>query len=116
MDLSSQPTGDTKSPMASSLGSCEALWCDPIDPLDSQEVGLAYPPDNVYGPRQDPKSPYSGVISIFSDRLRRHVPALFRGYRIRIAQMVAQRPIEMSVITDIAQLLGRVSLFILPNL
>jgi len=26
---------------------------------------------NVYGPRQDPSSPYSGVISIFTDRLRR---------------------------------------------
>jgi UDP-glucose 4-epimerase len=26
---------------------------------------------NVYGPRQDPTSPYSGVISIFCDRLRR---------------------------------------------
>jgi len=26
---------------------------------------------NVYGPRQDPGSPYSGVISIFSDRLKR---------------------------------------------
>ncbi len=26
---------------------------------------------NVYGPRQDPRSPYSGVISIFCDRLRR---------------------------------------------
>jgi UDP-glucose 4-epimerase len=25
---------------------------------------------NVYGPRQDPSSPYSGVISIFCDRLR----------------------------------------------
>ncbi|MDI3306867.1 MAG: NAD-dependent epimerase/dehydratase family protein [Acetobacteraceae bacterium] len=25
---------------------------------------------NIYGPRQDPKSPYSGVISIFCDRLR----------------------------------------------
>ncbi len=25
---------------------------------------------NVYGPRQDPSSPYSGVISIFTDRLR----------------------------------------------
>jgi UDP-glucose 4-epimerase len=25
---------------------------------------------NVFGPRQDPKSPYSGVISIFIDRLR----------------------------------------------
>jgi len=24
---------------------------------------------NVYGPRQDPKSPYSGVISIFADRI-----------------------------------------------
>jgi UDP-glucose 4-epimerase len=25
---------------------------------------------NVYGPRQDPRSPYSGVITIFSNRLR----------------------------------------------
>jgi UDP-glucose 4-epimerase len=25
---------------------------------------------NVYGPRQDPASPYSGVISIFCDRIR----------------------------------------------
>ncbi|MBI3546948.1 MAG: NAD-dependent epimerase/dehydratase family protein [Gammaproteobacteria bacterium] len=27
---------------------------------------------NIYGPRQDPSSPYSGVISIFVDRLRRN--------------------------------------------
>ena len=33
-------------------------------------VGLRF--FNVYGPRQDPKSPYSGVISIFCDRLRRN--------------------------------------------
>jgi UDP-glucose 4-epimerase len=26
---------------------------------------------NIYGPRQDPRSPYSGVIAIFLDRLRR---------------------------------------------
>jgi UDP-glucose 4-epimerase len=31
-------------------------------------VGLRF--FNVYGPRQDPSSPYSGVISIFVDRLR----------------------------------------------
>lgn len=31
-------------------------------------IGLRY--FNVYGPRQDPKSPYSGVISIFADRIR----------------------------------------------
>lgn len=30
-------------------------------------VGLRF--FNVYGPRQDPKSPYSGVISIFSERI-----------------------------------------------
>jgi len=29
---------------------------------------------NIYGPRQDPSSPYSGVISIFVDRLQRNQP------------------------------------------
>src|SRR5262249_34089686 len=29
---------------------------------------------NVYGPGQDPRSPYSGVISIFCERLRRGEP------------------------------------------
>ena len=35
-------------------------------------VGLRF--FNVYGPRQDPSSPYSGVISIFCNRLRRGEP------------------------------------------
>ena len=34
---------------------------------------------NVYGPRQDPKSPYSGVISIFCDRLGAHRPITVFG-------------------------------------
>ena len=34
---------------------------------------------NVYGPRQDPKSPYSGVISIFCDRLGAHRPITIFG-------------------------------------
>ena len=34
---------------------------------------------NVYGPRQDPASPYSGVISIFADRLRRGLPVTIHG-------------------------------------
>lgn len=29
---------------------------------------------NVYGPRQDPRSPYSGVVSIFSERVARGAP------------------------------------------
>lgn len=33
---------------------------------------------NVYGPRQDPSSPYSGVISIFTDKLSQgNVPSIF---------------------------------------
>jgi UDP-glucose 4-epimerase len=35
-------------------------------------VGLRF--FNVYGPRQDPRSPYSGVISIFCERIRRGSP------------------------------------------
>ena len=34
---------------------------------------------NVYGPRQDPRSPYSGVISIFCDRLGRGEPVVIYG-------------------------------------
>lgn len=35
-------------------------------------VGLRF--FNVYGPRQDPRSPYSGVISVFCERIRRGTP------------------------------------------
>jgi len=34
---------------------------------------------NVFGPRQDPRSPYSGVISIFCDRLSRGEPVSIFG-------------------------------------
>jgi UDP-glucose 4-epimerase len=34
---------------------------------------------NIYGPRQDPSSPYSGVISIFVDRLQRSLPVTIFG-------------------------------------
>jgi nucleoside-diphosphate-sugar epimerase len=34
---------------------------------------------NVFGPRQDPKSPYSGVISIFADCLRAGKPPTIFG-------------------------------------
>ncbi|MBB3104167.1 NAD-dependent epimerase/dehydratase family protein [Azomonas macrocytogenes] len=34
---------------------------------------------NVYGPRQDPSSPYSGVISIFTERARQGLPITVFG-------------------------------------
>lgn len=40
-------------------------------------VGLRF--FNLYGPRQDPRSPYSGVIAIFADRLSRGQPIEIYG-------------------------------------
>ncbi|HUA78619.1 MAG TPA: NAD-dependent epimerase/dehydratase family protein [Acetobacteraceae bacterium] len=40
-------------------------------------VGLRF--FNVYGPRQDPHSPYSGVVSIFAERLARRLPVTIYG-------------------------------------
>lgn len=40
-------------------------------------LGLRY--FNVFGPRQDPSSPYSGVISIFADRIGRREPLTING-------------------------------------
>jgi UDP-glucose 4-epimerase len=34
---------------------------------------------NVYGPRQDPKNPYSGVISLFADKLIKGEPITING-------------------------------------
>jgi UDP-glucose 4-epimerase len=42
-----------------------------------ETVSLRY--FNVFGPRQDPHSPYSGVISIFLDRLLRGQPVTVHG-------------------------------------
>ncbi|NVJ91910.1 MAG: NAD-dependent epimerase/dehydratase family protein [Methylocystaceae bacterium] len=40
-------------------------------------LGLRY--FNVYGPRQDPSSPYSGVISIFMERSKQGLPITIYG-------------------------------------
>jgi len=40
-------------------------------------VGLRF--FNIYGPRQDPSSPYSGVVSIFLDRMRDQTPYEIHG-------------------------------------
>jgi len=34
---------------------------------------------NVYGPRQDPKSPYAGVIALFMDRIKDKLPFVVNG-------------------------------------
>ena len=43
---------------------------------------------NVYGPRQDPGSPYSGVISIFAEALRAGRPVLVNGDGLQTRDLV----------------------------
>jgi UDP-glucose 4-epimerase len=44
---------------------------------------------NVYGPRQDPASPYSGVISIFAKRLSQRQPVAVHGDGRQVRDFVA---------------------------
>lgn len=53
---------------------------------------------NVYGPRQDPASPYSGVLSIFTDRFRRGLPVTLYGDGEQTRDFVSVR--------DVAQVNG----------
>jgi UDP-glucose 4-epimerase len=52
-----------------------ARYCHAVHGVAS--VGLRF--FNVYGPRQDPHSPYSGVISIFAERARTGIPLTIFG-------------------------------------
>jgi UDP-glucose 4-epimerase len=44
---------------------------------------------NVYGARQDPSSPYSGVISIFADRLKSGLPIAIHGDGTQLRDFVS---------------------------
>ncbi len=44
---------------------------------DFNSVGMRF--FNVYGPRQDPKSPYAGVIALFMDRIKDQQPFVVNG-------------------------------------
>ena len=68
---------DLLSPYAADKFSVE-LYANVANKLnDLSSVGLRF--FNVYGPRQDPSSPYSGVISIFVDRIINNKPITING-------------------------------------
>src|SRR5205814_1918412 len=59
-------------------------------------VGLRF--FNVYGPRQDPRSPYSGVISIFAERLLRGEPIEIFGDGSQTRDFVFVRDVVAALI------------------
>lgn len=61
---------------------------------------------NVYGPRQDPKNPYSGVISLFADRLLKGEPITINGgYQTR----------DFIFVKDVAYCIYQSYLYLLKN-
>jgi UDP-glucose 4-epimerase len=54
------------------------IYCDVANKMYGlRSYGLRF--FNVYGPRQDPTNPYSGVISIFADRILKGKPITING-------------------------------------
>ncbi len=73
-DNASMPLSEKETPRPLTAYGADKLACElhaRVGALvhDVRSTGLRF--FNVYGPRQDPKSPYSGVISIFIDRIMR---------------------------------------------
>lgn len=60
---------------------------------------------NVYGPRQDPASPYSGVISIFADRIARGAPIVIDGTGSQTRDFIYVADIVRHLVTGMAHLL-----------
>lgn len=78
-----QPVGDEDtsvdllSPYSADKRMAE-IYCDVAYKLYGlRSFGLRF--FNVYGPRQDPTNPYSGVISIFADRILKGEPITING-------------------------------------
>jgi UDP-glucose 4-epimerase len=65
-------------------------------------VGLRF--FNVYGPRQNPASPYSGVISIFCDRLRRGLPIDVFGNGSQTRDFVFVSDVVNALLTSMSQI------------
>ena len=53
---------------------------------------------NVYGPRQDPSSPYSGVISIFADRARAGRPITIFGDGLQTRDFVYVEDVARAIV------------------
>jgi UDP-glucose 4-epimerase len=81
-DQDSFPLNETVPPRPTTAYGADKLGCEQHARAGAivhglRSVGLRF--FNVYGPRQQAGSPYSGVISIFADRIARGVPIAVHG-------------------------------------
>ena len=70
---------------------------------------------NVYGPRQDPRSPYSGVISIFCERLRRGAPVEVFGDGLQTRDFIAVADVVVALRAGMTRLSPGVAPGVAPD-
>ena len=92
---SAQP--QPQSPYAAAKLASEIMLLCYAESYDLEVVCLRY--FNIYGPRQDPHSPYSGVLSIFTQRFRAGLPITIYGDGEQSRDFVA--------VQDVAHINGR---------
>jgi len=90
-------TPQPQSPYAAAKLAAEVMLLGYAASYGLEAVCLRY--FNVYGPRQDPGSPYSGVLSIFTDRFRNSLPVTVYGDGEQTRDFISVR--------DVAQANGR---------
>ncbi len=101
-DNSDLPLAETARPMPFAAYGADKLGCELHAHAAAVTHGLRAAGMrffNVYGPRQDPSSPYSGVISIFLDRLARGMPITVHGDGAQSRDFIA--------VADVVELLAR---------
>lgn len=87
----------------------ENAWCKPLSAYGTDKLGCELHAltairnhrlpvtglrfFNVYGERQDPSSPYSGVISVFADRMSKNLPVNIYGDGEQVRDFVYVRDV-----------------------
>ena len=100
------PLGEDEAPAPLSAYGVDKLGCELNARIASKvhgvpTLGLRY--FNVYGPRQDPSSPYSGVISIFRDQVLSGKPMTIRGDGRQVRDFIHVREVVEATIRAMAK-------------
>lgn len=99
------PIGETICPHPMSAYGADKYGCEMHARVASlvhnvPTVGLRF--FNVYGPRQDPRSPYSGVISIFADRIGKGLSVDLHGSGDQVRDFIYVSDVASALICAMA--------------
>lgn len=101
MPLHEEMTIRPRSPYGADKAACELHARAGASARGLTTVGLRF--FNVYGPRQRPDSPYSGVISVLADRIARGEPVLIHGDGMQTRDFVFVEDVIRALVGAMAQ-------------